>query len=62
LTMDGHTVLNTTNGQEAVEMIQVDRAFDCILMVSGHGIIRFLPKHMLRKMFAGHSNASEERV
>ncbi|KZT60695.1 hypothetical protein CALCODRAFT_480578 [Calocera cornea HHB12733] len=32
LVTDGHTVINTTNGQEAVEKIESDREFDCILM------------------------------
>lgn len=32
LSMDGHTVVNTTNGQEGVDMVQSDRDFDCILM------------------------------
>ncbi len=32
LKLDGHTVVNTMNGKEGVEMIEVDQAFDCILM------------------------------
>jgi CheY-like chemotaxis protein len=32
LQLNGHTVVNTMNGKEGVEMIEVDRAFDCILM------------------------------
>ncbi|KZO92680.1 hypothetical protein CALVIDRAFT_519984 [Calocera viscosa TUFC12733] len=32
LVTDGHTVINTTNGQEAVEKVESDRDFDCILM------------------------------
>ena len=32
LSLDGHTVVNTTNGQEGVEAIEADRDFDCILM------------------------------
>ncbi|KAF8505369.1 phytochrome-like protein [Hysterangium stoloniferum] len=32
LTLDGQEVLRSTNGQEAVEMIQQDRSFDCVLM------------------------------
>ena len=28
----GHTIVNTTNGKEGVEMIEVDQAFDCVLM------------------------------
>ena len=32
LTLDGHTVVNTMNGQEGVDMIQSDRNFDVILM------------------------------
>ncbi|KAH9891989.1 hypothetical protein C8Q73DRAFT_792309 [Cubamyces lactineus] len=32
LSLDGHTVVNTTNGQEGIEVIQTDRHFDCILM------------------------------
>jgi len=28
----GHTVVNTVNGMEGVEMIEVDQAFDCVLM------------------------------
>lgn len=32
LQLDGHTVVNTMNGKEGVEMIEVDQAFDCILM------------------------------
>jgi CheY-like chemotaxis protein len=34
LNMDGHITLTSANGQEAVELIEKDRAFDCILMVS----------------------------
>ncbi|KAI0293841.1 hypothetical protein B0F90DRAFT_1760492 [Multifurca ochricompacta] len=32
LQSDGHTVVNTTNGKEGVEMIEADQAFDCVLM------------------------------
>jgi len=32
LTLDGHTVVNTTNGQECVDMIENDIDFDCVLM------------------------------
>ncbi|KAI9064701.1 hypothetical protein FKP32DRAFT_1611120 [Trametes sanguinea] len=32
LSLDGHTVVNTTNGQEGIEVVQADRHFDCILM------------------------------
>ncbi|KAI0056404.1 hypothetical protein BV25DRAFT_1814088 [Artomyces pyxidatus] len=32
LSLDGHTVVNTTNGQEGVDKIISDQAFDCILM------------------------------
>ena len=32
LSLDGHDVVNTTNGQEGVEMIESDWDFDCILM------------------------------
>lgn len=32
LTMDGHQVVGTTNGQEGVDTIQQDREFDCVLM------------------------------
>ncbi|KAH9986884.1 hypothetical protein BJV74DRAFT_927090 [Russula compacta] len=32
LQLDGHTVVNTTNGKEGVEMIEGDQAFDCVLM------------------------------
>ena len=32
LTLDGHTVVGTTNGQESVDTIEKDRDFDCILM------------------------------
>ncbi|KAF5380673.1 hypothetical protein D9757_007064 [Collybiopsis confluens] len=32
LRMDGHTVVNTTNGQEGLDKIISDRNFDCILM------------------------------
>jgi CheY-like chemotaxis protein len=28
----GHEVVNTTNGQECVNQVEVDRDFDCILM------------------------------
>ena len=30
LSLDGHVTLTVTNGQEAVELIGKDRAFDCI--------------------------------
>lgn len=32
LTLEGHIVVNTTNGQEGVDMIQSDQDFDCVLM------------------------------
>lgn len=32
LTLDGHIVVNTTNGQEGVDMVKSDRNFDIILM------------------------------
>lgn len=32
LTLDGHIVVNTTNGQEGLDMVQSDREFDCVLM------------------------------
>lgn len=32
LTLDGHTVVNTTNGQEGVNTIEEDSEFDCVLM------------------------------
>ncbi|KAG5351128.1 hypothetical protein C0989_007834 [Termitomyces sp. Mn162] len=32
LTLDHHTVVNTTNGQEALDRIQSDREFDVVLM------------------------------
>jgi len=32
LTLDGHTVVENTNGQEAVETLKTDRNYDCILM------------------------------
>ncbi|TCD62103.1 Light-sensor Protein kinase [Steccherinum ochraceum] len=32
LTLDGHIVVNTTNGQEGLEMVECDRNFDCVLM------------------------------
>lgn len=32
LSLDGHTVVNTTNGQEGLEMVKSDRDFDCVLM------------------------------
>jgi CheY-like chemotaxis protein len=32
LVIQGHEVVNTTNGQECVNKIEVDREFDCILM------------------------------
>ncbi|CAL1713504.1 unnamed protein product [Somion occarium] len=32
LTLDGHVVVNTTNGQEGLEMVKSDRDFDCVLM------------------------------
>ncbi|CAE6413025.1 unnamed protein product [Rhizoctonia solani] len=32
LTMDGHEVQHTTNGQEAVQKIENDREWDCVLM------------------------------
>ena len=37
LSLDGHIVVNTTNGQEGVEMIETDRDFDCILMDIQYG-------------------------
>ncbi|KAI0629850.1 hypothetical protein C8Q77DRAFT_1065052 [Trametes polyzona] len=32
LSLDGHTVVNTSNGQEGIEVVQSDRNFDCVLM------------------------------
>ncbi|TFK40714.1 hypothetical protein BDQ12DRAFT_697388 [Crucibulum laeve] len=32
LTMSGHTVVNTTNGQEGLTKVETDRAFDAVLM------------------------------
>ncbi|KAI0671080.1 hypothetical protein C8Q78DRAFT_1079021 [Trametes maxima] len=32
LSLDGHVVVNTTNGQEGLEVVQTDREFDCVLM------------------------------
>lgn len=32
LSLDGHTVMGSTNGQEGVLAIESDRAFDCVLM------------------------------
>lgn len=32
LTLDGHIIVNTTNGQEGLETVEMDRNFDCILM------------------------------
>lgn len=32
LRMDGHTVVNTTNGQEGLDKVISDRNFDCVLM------------------------------
>lgn len=32
LSLDGHNVVNTTNGQEGVEMLESDWEFDCVLM------------------------------
>ncbi|KAG5648399.1 hypothetical protein DXG03_004973 [Asterophora parasitica] len=32
LVLDGHTVVNTTNGQEGLDKVRSDRAFDAILM------------------------------
>ena len=32
LTLDGHIVVNTTNGQEGLDTVQGDRDFDCVLM------------------------------
>ena len=32
LSLDGHTVVNTTNGQEGLEVVTNDPNFDCVLM------------------------------
>jgi hypothetical protein len=32
LTLDGHTVVHTTNGQEGLDFIKRDQDFDCVLM------------------------------
>jgi CheY-like chemotaxis protein len=32
LSLDGHSIVGTTNGQECVDIIRDDRDFDCILM------------------------------
>jgi len=30
--MDGHTVVSTVDGQEALDLVKTDRAFDVVLM------------------------------
>ncbi len=32
LSLDGHIVVNATNGQEGLEVVEADRNFDCVLM------------------------------
>lgn len=32
LKLDGHTVVNTMNGQEGLDIVRADRDFDCVLM------------------------------
>ena len=32
LSLDGHDVVNTTNGQEGLDMLQSDFEFDAVLM------------------------------
>ncbi|KAK0201594.1 hypothetical protein DFS33DRAFT_1348574 [Desarmillaria ectypa] len=32
LKLDGHTVVNTMNGQEGLDIVKADRDFDCVLM------------------------------
>lgn len=32
LSLDGHNVVNTTNGQEGIDMLQSDFEFDAVLM------------------------------
>ncbi|EGO23709.1 Fph type histidine kinase [Serpula lacrymans var. lacrymans S7.9] len=32
LSMDGHIIVNSTNGQEGLQLVEADRDFDCILM------------------------------
>lgn len=32
LTLNGHTVVNTTNGQEGLDKVKTDRSFDAVLM------------------------------
>lgn len=32
LSLDGHVVVNATNGQEGLEVVEMDRDFDCVLM------------------------------
>ena len=46
--MDGHAIVTSLNGQEAVDKIREDRAFDCILMVGHH--TSFVAIHTLIKM------------
>lgn len=33
LHLDGHTAVNTMDGKEGVEMIKVDPAFDCRMLI-----------------------------
>ena len=32
LTLDGHTVVDTTDGQQGAEAMETDYGFDCVLM------------------------------
>ena len=47
LKMDGHEVLESTNGQEAVEMIESDRKFDIILMDIQYALCFSFIKYLL---------------
>ena len=39
--MDGHSVVNTVDGQEALDLLKIDRAFDIVLMDLQYGYSSF---------------------
>ena len=47
LSLDGHIVVNTTNGQEGVEVVEKDRDFDCVLMDIQYVLLRQTALRML---------------
>ena len=58
LELDGHIVVNTTNGQEGVDEVVRDQEFDCILMDVQCVYSSLLSRRVLIKV---HQDANPQR-